>query len=64
MKKITSFIVALVFTAAIAMAIINTAAQEIKLNGKHSYATIISSPPPPPKEDGDEPLGGASGGAG
>jgi len=54
MKKITTFIVALVFTAAVALAIVNQAAQSHKVSGKHSYATIIPLPPPPPPPPPDD----------
>ena len=46
MKKITSLIVALIFTIAIGLAVINTA-KSVQNSGNVQYYANIGSPPPP-----------------
>lgn len=52
MKKITSLIVALIFTISIALAVINTSNSTYINNKGHSYVSI--SPPPPPGKGGTQ----------
>lgn len=51
MKKITSLIVALIFTVSIGLAVINSAKSNNSSNVQ-SYATIAGPPPPPPQKNG------------
>ncbi|NOG45683.1 MAG: hypothetical protein HND50_10640 [Calditrichaeota bacterium] len=56
MKKIASLIVAMIFTFAIAMAVVNTAATNVNQNANNTYASICPIPPPGPpvkKDKGD-----------
>jgi len=50
MKKIANLIVAIVFTVAIALAVINTATTKFNADGKHSYASIVPILPTFPKK--------------
>ena len=51
MKKITSLIVALIFTIVTALAVINTAVSSYTTTG-HSYARVNNPAPPPPPQPG------------
>jgi len=46
MKKIVNFILAIVFTLSIALAVINSAAANKSMDAKSAYATICPIPPP------------------
>jgi len=51
MKKITSLIVALIFTISIGLAVINSA-KSTDSNNVQSYATVAGPPPPAPQKSG------------
>jgi len=51
MKKITSLIVALIFTVSIALAVINSA-KSAGSSSVQTYATIAGPPPPAPQKPG------------
>ena len=51
MKKITSLIVALIFTISIGLAVINSANSVSQSSGQN-YATIAGPPPSPPQKPG------------
>lgn len=53
MKKITSLIVALVFTISIALAVVNSAVSTQNNDSGNVYA-LIQGPPPPPPTTGDK----------
>ena len=51
MKKLTSLVLTLIFTASLALAVINSLTATPNPNAKNSFATICPLPPPPPPPD-------------